>query len=68
MEAEEKQMLMALTEDCRKKNNATEEDMNDIFEGKMTISKAAKCTGTCAMQQYNLVMMTKQILVMDYNR
>lgn len=49
---------MKLTEKCRKMNNASEEDMNSFLGGAMPMSKAIKCTLTCAMQEYQIVIIT----------
>lgn len=57
MEPEEKQMIMKLTEDCRKTYNATDEEINRFIDDGIPWSQAGKCTVSCAMQQYQIVIM-----------
>ncbi|XP_055303652.1 general odorant-binding protein 19d-like [Sitodiplosis mosellana] len=51
---EQKEMCMAISEDCRKSNGATEEDGNNLCSGKMPETKTAKCTASCVMKQFKL--------------
>lgn len=47
---------MALTEDCRKEHKITDEEMDIILEGNIPESIEGKCTLTCTMKQFNVVM------------
>lgn len=60
---EEKEMFMMFTEDCRKANNPTDDEMNNIMAGKVPETDPAKCTMTCVMKQYKIVRKLMTILV-----
>lgn len=47
---------MMFTKTCREQNNATEADMAPIMDGKIPETPAAKCTMTCTMKEFKIVM------------
>lgn len=53
------------TEDCRKTNKATDEDMNLVMDGKIPESKEAKCTMTCTMKQFKMVKNMKMVYFIE---
>lgn len=46
---------MMFTKNCREQNNATEADMEAMMEGKILENVAAKCTMTCTMKEFKIV-------------
>lgn len=48
-------MAMTMTAACRKKHNATPEDIKSFMEGKIPETKTGKCTATCLLDQFKLV-------------
>lgn len=46
---------MMVTKNCREQNNATEADMESIMDGKVPETTAAKCTMTCTMKEFKIV-------------
>lgn len=52
---EEKEIFENILEECRKQNNATEADMESIMNGQVPETPAAKCTMTCTMKEFGIV-------------
>lgn len=46
------------TKNCREQNNATEADLESMMEGKLPDTPAAKCTMTCTMKEFKIVIMS----------
>lgn len=57
---------MMFTEECRKTHKATDDDMKLIMEGKIPESKEAKCTMTCTIKQFKMVIIFHSQRIEDF--
>lgn len=64
MGPEEKQMLMMFTEDCRKEYKVTDEEMDELIEGKIPENHGVKCVITCTMKQFHVVKEHREIPIL----
>lgn len=55
MSQEDKDMVMAITESCRKTHKVPDEEMNGCFEGKIPTSPNAKCAMACVLLEFGIV-------------
>lgn len=53
------------TKNCRESNNATEADVEAMMEGKILETQSAKCTVTCALKEFRIVI--ARLLEMESN-
>lgn len=52
------EIFTSMTEDCRKSENPTETEINEMFKKNYPTSKEGKCFVKCVFQQFNLVDIT----------
>ncbi|XP_031635223.1 uncharacterized protein LOC116348376 [Contarinia nasturtii] len=60
-----KDMVMMMTEDCRKNNGLPDAEMTKILEGKLSETKPAKCTLTCLLKQFHMAKTNDRFLEVD---